>query len=129
MNKKTPMPIKFIGWFQIIGALAVLFTLKVQQTPPFNIRFAVPFIPEFIVKICVGIFAIIIAYGYLKCLKWGYWSMLIYSILFCCISINQIIQYSGQPFIGNAIYSAMVGIYTIFHSKYFINYNKIQEQS
>ena len=127
--KKTPMPIKFIGWFQILGALAVLFTLKVQQTPPFNIRFAVPFIPESIVKICVGIFAIIIAYGYLKCLKWGYWSMLIYSILFCCISITQIIEYGGQPFIGNAIYSAMVGIYTIFHSKYFINSNKIQEQS
>ena len=129
MNNKNPIGIKFIGWFQILGALAVLFTLNVQQTPPFNIRFAVPFIPEFIVKICVGIFGIIIAYGYLKCLKWGYWSMLIYSILFCCISLTQIIKYGGQPFIGNAIYSAIVSIYTIFHSKYYINCNKIQEQS
>lgn len=129
MNKKNPILIKFIGWFQILGALAVLFTLNVQQTPAFNIRFAVPFISEVIVKICVSILAIIIAYGYLKYLKWGYWSMLIYSILFCCISLTQIIEYGGQPFIGNAIYSAIVGIYTIFHSKYFINYNKIQEQS
>lgn len=128
MNKKNPIVIKFIGWFQILGAFAVLFTLNVQQTPPFNIRFGVPSVPEFIVKICVGIFAIIIAYGYLNCLKWGYWSMLIYSILFCCISLIKIIEYGGQPFIGNAIYSAIVAIYTIFHSKYFINCNKIQEQ-
>lgn len=127
MNKKNPIGIKFIGWFQILGALVVLLTLNVQQTPPFNIRFAVPFIPEFIVKICVGIFAIIIAFGYLKYLKWGYWSMLIYSILFCYISLTQIIEYGGKVFIGNAIYSAVVSIYTIFHSKYFINYNKIQE--
>ena len=128
MNKKNPIVIKFIGWFQILGAFAVLFTLNVQQTPPFNIRFGVPSVPEFIVKICVGIFAIIIAYGYLNCLKWGYWSMLIYSILFCCISLIKIIEYGGQPFIGNAIYSAIVALYTIFHSKYFINCNKIQEQ-
>ena len=129
MNEKNPIGINIIGWFQILGAFAILFTLNVQQTPPFNIRFSVPFLPELIVKICVGIFAIIIAYGYLKCLKWGYWSMLIYSILFCCISITQINKYGVQPFIGNAIYSAIVAIYTIFHSKYYIKCNKIQEQS
>lgn len=129
MNEKNPIGINIIGWFQILGAFAILFTLNVQQTPPFNIRFSVPFLPELIVKICVGIFAIIIAYGYLKCLKWGYWSMLIYSILFCCISITQITEYGVQPFIGNAIYSAIVAIYTIFHSKYYIKCNKIQEQS
>lgn len=124
MNKKNPIGIKFIGWFQILGALAILFTLNVQQNPPFNIRFAVQFIPELIVKICVGVFSIIIAYGYLKQLKWGYWSMLIYSILFCLISVVQISKYSTQPFIGNAIYSAIVAIYTILNFKYFYKINK-----
>lgn len=72
MDMKNPIGIKFIGWFQILGALAILFTLNVQQNPPINVRFAVPFIPELLVKIYLGVFAIIIAYGYLKQLKWGY---------------------------------------------------------
>lgn len=126
MNMKNPIGIKFIGWFQILGALAILFTLNVQQTPPINVRFAVPFIPELLVKICVGTFGIIIAYGYLKQLKWGYWSMLIYSILFFCISVTKITRYSNQPFIGNAIYAAIVAIYTIYNIKCFVNNNKLE---
>lgn len=52
--------------------------------------------------------------------------MLIYYILFCCISLTQIIEYCGKLFIGNTIYSDIVGIYTIFHSKYFINWTKFK---
>ena len=126
---KNPIGIKFIGWFQILGALAILFTLNVKQTPPINVRFAIPFIPELLVKICLGVFAIIIAYGYLKQLKWGYWSMLIYSILFFCISATQLTKYSSQPFIGNAIYAAIVPIYTIYNRKHFVKYNKLESQS
>jgi len=129
MDEKNPVGIKFIGWFHIFGALVILFTLNVQQTPPLNVRFAVPFVPELIVRMFVAVFTIIIAYGYLKCLKWGYWSMLIYNIIFCCISITQITEYGGQPFIGNAIYSAIVVLYTICHGKYFLKYNKLQIQS
>lgn len=119
MEKSNPMGIKFIGWFQILGALAVLFTLGVQQSPPFNERFAVPFIPEIIVKILLVVVSIIISYGYLKRTKWGYWSMLIYSILFCFISIIQGINYNSQPFIGNVFYSGIVAVYTLVHFKYF----------
>ena len=107
----------------------LFFTLNVVQTPPFNIRFAVQFIPEIIVKIFVGVFAIIIAYGYLKCLKWGYWSMIIYSLLFGFISLTQVSKYGSQPYIGNAIYSAIVVIYTIFHSQYLLQIKKIPNQS
>ena len=129
MDMKNSIGIKFIGWFQILGALVILFTLNVQQNPPINVRFALPFIPELLVKICLGVFAIIIAYGYLKQLKWGYWSMLIYSILFFCISATQATKYSSQPFIGNAIYAAIVTIYTIYKNKYFLKNNKLESQS
>lgn len=105
MKEKSLIGIKFIGWFQILGALIVLLTL--------NVRFAVPFLPEVLVKIFVIILSLIIVYGYLKRTKWGYFSMLIYSILFCCISIFQMNQYNAQPFIGNFIYSACVVIYNI----------------
>ena len=32
MNEKNPIGIKLIGGFQIFGALAILFSLNVQQT-------------------------------------------------------------------------------------------------
>jgi hypothetical protein len=116
----NPIGITFISGYQMLGVFAVLFTLNSQQNPPLSIRFGVPFIPEILVKICVVIFAIIIAYGYFIQSKWGYWSMLIYSVLFCCVSIFQVNKYGSQPFIGNAIYAAIVIIYTVSHSKYFI---------
>lgn len=119
MKTKTPIGITLIGWFMILSALAVLFTLKVQQNPPFNVRFAMPFIPELLVRLCVVIFSLIIAYGYLRQSKFGYWSMLIYSILFSFISFVQASKYGSQPFIGNAIFSTIVAVYTLSHSKYF----------
>lgn len=127
MKAKNPMGIKIIGCFEILGALAVLFTLNVQQNPPFNVRFAVPFVPELLVKIFVVVFAIIIAYGYLRQTKWGYWSMLIYSILFCCVSLFQATNYDSQPFVGNAIYSAIVTIYTMLHAEYFTEHGVLSE--
>ena len=120
MKGKELLGIKFIGWFQVFGAIMVLLTLNVQQTPAFNVRFGVPSIPELLVRLFVGGFGIIIAYGYLKQNRWGYWSMLIYSIMFCFISINQINQYGSETFVLNAIYSGMVALYTFINRKYFI---------
>lgn len=119
MKLQNPIGIKIIAWFQIFAALTILFTLNIQQSPPFNIRFAMPFIPEVLMKIFIVVFALIISYFYLRQTKCGYWSMLVYSFLFCCISLFQSINYDIQPFIGNSIYSAFVIIYTILHRRYF----------
>ena len=129
MKRNTPVGINIIGWYQILSAVVILLTLNIQQNPPFNIRFAVPFISEPLVKILVSIFAITIAYGYLRQTKWGYWSMLTYSILFCCISIFQESIYGGQPFVRNATFAFIVTIYTVLRSKYFIKNDKFIEQS
>jgi len=127
MKAEKPIGITIIGLFQLVSSLAVLFTFNIKQNPPFNVRFAVPFIPEPLVKIFVVVFSIIIAYGYLRQITWGYWSMLIYSILFCCISLFQVSNYGSQPFIGNAIYSAIVTLYTMLHVKYFTKYGIVSE--
>lgn len=119
MKVQNPIGIKIIAWFQIFGALTILFTLNIQQSPPFNIRFAMPFVPEILMKILIVVFALMISYFYLRQTKYGYWSMLIYSVLFCCISLFQSINYDIQPFIGNAIYSAVVIVYTILHRRCF----------
>lgn len=119
MKVQNPIGIKLIAWFQIFGALTILFTLNIQQSPPFNVRFAMPFIPEILMKILIVAFALIISYVYLRQTKCSYWSMLIYSVLFCCISLFQSINYHIQPFIGNAIYAGIVIVYTILHRRYF----------
>lgn len=130
MKTKNPIGIKVIGWLQILGALVVLFTLNVEETQAFNARFAIHFIPESIVQIIpevviqilLVIFSIIISYGYLKQTKWGYWSMLIYSILVCCISLFQATNYNNQQFVGNIFYSGIVAVYTLLHFRYFNRY-------
>lgn len=119
MERENPKGIKFIGWFQIFGALAVLLTLNVEQDVAFNVRFAVPFMPEKLVQILLVVISIVIAYGYLNQRKWGYWSMLVYATVFFFISLFQSFNYFSQPFIGNVIYSAFTIIYTLFNSKYF----------
>lgn len=116
---KKPFGIYFIGGFQIFGALAILMTLSIPQYPAFNIRFGVPFIPELWVKIIVVIVAFLLAYGYLKLTKWGYYGMLVYSILFCGISLFQALAGEPQPFLGNGIYAAIVVVYTLLHTNTF----------
>lgn len=123
MKTKSPIGITLISLYKIFGALMVLFTLNIEQTPAFNIRFAVPFIPELLVKISLVVFSLLISYGYLKQTKWGYWSMLIYSISFCCLSLFQVTKYGSQPFVGNAIYASIVSIYTVTNTKYFTSHH------
>lgn len=115
MEQKQPIGIKLISYFQFFGAIALLIAINIEQNPAFNVRFGVPFLPELFVKFLVIVFGTLIAYGYLRKTKWGFWSMLIYSILFLGISLQE----HTQPFIGNAIYSFIVVIYTLMHFKDF----------
>jgi len=83
------------------------------------IRFGVPNIPETAVRVFIAIVSFILAMGYLKLRKWAYWSMIIYSLLFLVVSMNLLTQYNSQPFLGNAIWSAIVLIYTYIKRDYF----------
>ena len=115
MKQKQPIGIKLISYFQFFGVIALLLSINIEQNPPFNVRFGVPFLPELFVKFLVIVLGTLIAYGYLKQTKWGFWSMLIYSILFFGISFHK----HTQPFIGNASYAFVVAIYTLRHFKDF----------
>ncbi len=116
---KRPFGITLIGYFYIFGAIILLLTLGVKQDIGINIRFGVPYLPEIAVKIFVALFSIIMAYGYLNLKKWGYWTMIIYSIIFSIISINQAVIYLSQPFIGNIIFSVIVIFYTFINRRNF----------
>lgn len=116
MISKRPLGISCIGYFYIAGAIILLLTLGAEQNIGMNIRFGVPFVPEVLVRIIISVFSIVMAYGYLKLMRWGFWTMIGYSILFLAVSLNQIAVYNSQPFIGNAVFSALVLFYTI-HKK------------
>lgn len=122
MDKKRPSGITLIGYFYIFGAVVLILTLFTNPTEKFAIaiRFGLPNVPENIMRALVAIISLIMSYGYLKLKKWGYWTMIIYSILFLFISLDMVIIYNSQPFIGNAIFSLIVLIYTFSKRKYFL---------
>jgi len=111
------------GCIYILGAIRLLLTLGVEQEIGLSIGFEVPYISEVLVRIVIAIFSIIMVYGYLKMKKWGYWSMMIYLILFLIISLTQIIVCVNniQPFVWNAMFSVIVLIYTFIKRKLWIN--------
>lgn len=109
-----PVGITFIGCYQIISALVLLITINIEQNPHFNIRFAVPFIPETFFKFILGISTIIISYGYLRQFKWGYISMVVYASIFSIISLIQFIRFNEYMFLTNSIYALFQFVYTIF---------------
>lgn len=109
---KRPGIISFIGYFYVFGAVVLLLTLGAKQDIAINVRFGVPFLPETAVTIFVAVFSIVMAYGYLNLKRWGYWTMIIYSIIFSVISAKQIGTADDKVFIGNLIFSLIVLIIT-----------------
>lgn len=130
MIKKERLGILFIGIYQMISALVILVTLNVQQNPQFNIRFGVPFLPELLVKIIIGVGSIIVSYGYLRQLKWGFWGMIAqsgYFFLVCIIQLTSISIWKAP--IGIIFYHVLVIVYTLFNHKDFGVFNKSEVQT
>ena len=121
MKTKRPVFLTFIGYFYIFGAFILLLSLGVDQEIGLAVRFGIPNVPETIVRVLVAIISLIMAYGYLKLKAWGYWMAMIYSALFLVVSLSLLTIYNNQPFIGNAIWSAIVLIYTFTKRRYFIS--------
>ncbi len=118
MNR--PMGITIIGYFYILGAMVLFLTLGSEFDIGINVRFGVPNFSETLIRITIGLFSLIMAYGYLALSKWGYWTMICYSVLFGVISLTIVDSYKSQPFIGNAVFSMIVVIYTFRKRKYFL---------
>lgn len=119
MDNKRPKFITFIGCFYILGSVLLLLSLGTEQIPGINVRFGMPHASETIVRVSVASLSLIMAYGYLKLKAWGYWLAVTCSALFLCISLNLVILYNNQPFMGNAIWSFIVLIYTLSKRKCF----------
>ena len=125
MSEKRPLGITLIGYFYIFGAIVLIITLFTNPIEEYGIAviFGLPNVPEGIMRVLVSLFSLIMAYGYLKLEKWGYWVMITYTVYFLVVSIILSQQYNQQPFYGNVIWSIIVLIYTLMKRRYFNNKN------
>ena len=123
MKNKTPVGIMLVGSFYIFGAIVILIALVLgtNQDTPMNVRFGIPFISDTVVTIFIAVVSVLIAYGYIKTLKWGYWSMIVYSVDLIIISFILALSNTNQLFIGNAIFSSIVLIYTYLKRDIFLS--------
>jgi hypothetical protein len=128
VDKKRLIGITLIGYFYILGAIALIVTLFTNATQQFGIavRFGMPSVPENIMRVSVIVVFLLMSYGYLRLQKWGYWFMIIYNVYFLVVSVCLSQQYKNQLFYGNAIFSIVVLIYTLSQRRYF---NKVKFSS
>lgn len=122
MKEKRPLGVSLIGGFYIFGASILIITLILgSPIGEYGIadRLGLPNVPENIARLVIALLSLIMAYGYLKLERWGYWTMMLYSLYFLVVSIVLSIQYNQQPFYGNIIWSIIVILYTFIKRKNF----------
>ncbi|WRP07239.1 hypothetical protein U9J35_03470 [Rossellomorea aquimaris] len=115
---KRPIGVSIISYFYIFGSIVLLFTAIFYQADADTIsiaeRFGVTVVPERIMRVVVAFLSLLMVYGYMRMKKWGFWLMMMYSVLFGFISFILLTNEPPQPFIGNVVFSVIVLIYTIY---------------
>ncbi len=117
---KESKVITFIGGFYIFGGIITLLSL-IFNGSQLNIVFDLPNIPDYIVKLLVGVIYIPLGYLYSKRIKTSNWIIFVLAIIFFCVSADLAVQFNTQPFIGNLIYSLFVILATYIRRKEFTN--------
>lgn len=112
--KKRTAFISFISFFYFFGAAVLLLSLAsgTAQEVPIGLRLGIPGVSDTVVIPLLAGFMVLVNYHYFRLTPWGYRLMLIYQSLFGITSLILALQHNGQPYIGNAIWAAMVGAYT-----------------
>lgn len=110
--------VTFIGGFYVFGGVVVLLSL-IFGGSSLNMVFDLPNIPDALVKSLVALIFIPMGILYTRRRKAAFWFILMFSIVFFCISASQVEQWNQQPYIGNMIYSLFVIVVTIVKRKEF----------
>ena len=117
---KKSKVITFIGGFYIFGGIIALLSL-IFNGSQLNTVFNLPDVPDYIVKLMLGIIYIPIGYLYIKRVNFSSWIILGLAVLTFCISADLTVKLNTQPYIGNLLYSLFVIIATIVKRNEFIN--------
>ena len=126
---KRPFGVLLISYFYILGAIFLLYTSVFFDANAMQIeistRFGVPNVPEQLMRVLVALTSLIMAIGYMRLRKWGFWMVIGYSVILGAISFSLTLSHNQQPFIGNMNWSIIVLIYTIFVRKAFFQNQKL----
>lgn len=117
---KKSKVITFIGGFYIFGGIIALLSL-IFNGSQLNTVFNLPDVPDYIVKLMLGIIYIPIGYLYIKRVNFSSWIILGLAVLTFCISADLTVKLNTQPYIGNLLYSLFVIIATIVKRNEFVN--------
>ncbi len=114
MKQKRTAFISFISYFYFFGAAVLLLSLATGtvQDVPFGLRLGIPGVPDAVVIPMLAAIIVFVTYHYYRLSFWGYRLMLVYQGLFGITSLLLALQYDAQPFIGNAVWAALVAAYT-----------------
>ena len=112
--------ITFIGGFYIFGGIIALLSLIFNGSQLYTV-FNLPDVPDYIVKLLLGIIYIPIGYLYIKRVNFSSWIILGLAVLTFCISADLTVKLNTQPYIGNLLYSLFVIIATIVKRNEFVN--------
>ena len=112
--------ITFIAGYYIFRGIIALISL-IFNGSQLNTVFNLPDVPDYIVKLLLGIIYIPIGYLYIKRVNFWSWIILGLAVLTFCISADLIVKLNTQPYIGNLLYSLFVIIATILKRNEFIN--------
>ena len=92
-------------------------------------RFALPNIPEQLMRAIVALFSLVMVYSYIQLKKWGFWTMVAYLVYFGMISSLLVNNQTHLPYIVNMLPSLAMLAYTIYVRKAFFNQSNFQHQN
>lgn len=124
MSKNRAYIVTFIGDVHILGAFLVLVSLLpfgghlgIQVITPNYLK--LPGIPEEIIRGLLAVFLFVVALGYLRLKRWGYWLMVgmnLFSLIQWIISFVQ----KKHQFYPLGLYQILIGIIFVVPTiKYF----------
>lgn len=104
--------VTFIGGFYVFGGVIVLLSIMFGGSS-LNMAFDLPDIPDVLVKLLVALIFIPMGFLYVKRKKAAFWFILLFSIVFFCVSADLAARENQQPYIGNMVYSLFVMVVTM----------------
>ncbi|MCY6354803.1 hypothetical protein [Clostridium sp. ZS2-4] len=128
MSEKRPLIITFIGDINVLIALLSTLLSIASLFPGFLelLGFSTIPLPIFsydIMQLLLSIILLIASYGFLKLKRWGYWTMITYSIFFLLVYIIWCLQ-NKQLFLStNFMLTFIELIFILPTKKYFYEEN------
>jgi len=125
---KLPFGVSAISYFYVYGALLLLFTgifyhVEAQDMGVAD-RYGLENFPEQLFLIILAVVTLVIVYGYMSLKPWGFWLMIFYTIGFGIMSFMLVFSLEEQLFIWNAVWAALVIVYSYSVRKSFFKMEK-----